>query len=95
MSLQVIREMHQPVGKFRVQAHLYEAGGKFLQRSSEFISCYILQGTVRYTDETTPKTFEANKGDFFKFERRLYWVEVLGNEPLEIIKVVEIPDWAL
>jgi hypothetical protein len=91
ISNDAIRALHLPTETYtyRFSPHEYKSGVRFLETVGMPHLVYVLSGNCKfeYDDQHFPlKTAElAEKG------KGKYWFDVVGDEPVKIVNVFQIP----
>ena len=88
MSLEAVKERHQPAYKFRIQKHLYTPHTPYYESGVAGI-IYVLSGWVQITFNATSEMWEVRPGQYLQRPQGSFAIS--HPEGVEIIKVLELP----
>ena len=89
MSLEAIRNLHQPASHYRVSRNGYDAGVSF-PGTGKAGRLYVISG--RCSKSVGACEAELGPGTFVDFPGGDYVFSVVGDEPVKLVNVWEIPE---
>ena len=88
ISLEAVKERHQPAYKFRIQKHLYVPHTPYHEAGVTSV-IYVLSGWIQITSHATSEVWKVRPGQYLQRPQGSFTIS--HPEGVEIIKVLKVP----